>query len=98
MTPLSTPSGFTISTEDIDSAGNVVSADKSTKITFTNDEPSTTDANAMEISGNIVTSQTTMPEDITITVTVYPEDGSSPLTVSPSSVSINNVALQLYLT
>jgi len=89
ITIVSPPSGFTFTgDDDVDpDTGNVVSPDETTKVTVTNEDPTTTDTNAMEFSGKVEPVESTAPEDISVTVTVFPEDGSSPITVPPTNVS-----------
>jgi len=89
ITIVSTPSGFTFTgDDDVDTTtGDVVSPDETTKLTVTNEAPTTTDTIAMQFTGKVEPAQATAPEDISVVATVYPEDGTSPITVPTTNVS-----------
>ncbi len=69
--------------------------DDSTSVTFTNEDPENTDANPMTVTGKITPKDPTKSptdDDVTVTVTIFPEDGSTPIVVPEDAVSLTLIS------
>lgn len=75
------PDGTTPITGDVDTP------DSTTTINIENTDPVNTDVVPMTVTIPAVTPKDPTVTDFTVTVTLYPEDGSSPIPVDDASVS-----------
>lgn len=82
------PSGFAVTGPDGTTplTGDIDTPDSTTTINFDNTDPVNTDVVPMEVTIPSVTPKDPTVTDYTVTVTLYPEDGSSPLLVPDASV------------
>ena len=90
IAPGNVPSGFTVNGEDVLPDGTVRTDGPTTTVTVTNDDPENTDAVPMTVSGKITpkdTGKSPTDDDVKVTVTVTPKDGSTPIPVPEDAVS-----------
>ncbi len=90
IVPGKEPSGFKVTGNDVQPDGTVDTDDDTTTVTVTNETPDESDANLMEVTGKITPkdpSKSPTDDDVKVEVTVYPEDGSSPVDVPEDAVS-----------